>query len=326
MINSWNRRKFLSQTVAGALAGGLTPLASLAQQGYPSRPIKVISPWSAGGTSDNVVRAFTLSAAKHLGGVMVVENRPGAGGTMGAIELTHAVPDGYVLSQFAGSIYSIPHMQKVPFDPLKDLTYIARVSTYTNGLVVRADSPIRSVQDLVAYAKKNPGDFSFGSSGVGTAPHLAMEEFALKAGIKLQHIPYKADSESIQGLMSGAVMGMSGSTVWGPMVQAGTVRILATYGAKRTKRWPDAPTLTELGYPVPETPFGFGGPKGMDAALVNRLQEAFRAALSDPQVLAVLDTSDMQPDFLSSKDYATASVKAFEEQREIISRLGLANK
>ena len=320
-------RRAVLKGILGVAGAGLLPSIVGAQQAYPAKPIKLISPWTAGGTSDVVLRAFATSAAKHLEGTIYIENKPGAGGIFGAVELANAKPDGYVLSQLAMSIFSVPHMQKVAFDPLKDITYIARLCTYTNGLVVRADSPIKSIADLMAYAKANPGKFSYASSGVGSSPHLLMEELGYRAGgVKFQHIPYKADSESLQSLMSGTVMGMSGSTSWAPQVAAGNVRILATYGAKRTKRWPNVPTLPELGYNVPETPFGVGGPKGMDPAVVTRLQEAFRQSLNDPDVIATLERNDMQPAFLASSDYTKSSFETFESQKVMISRLGLGVK
>jgi tripartite-type tricarboxylate transporter receptor subunit TctC len=323
-MNTPNRTRRLLVQAMIATSGLAAAGPSLrAQSTYPSRPIKLISPWTAGGTSDIVIRAFAASAAKFLGGTIIVENRGGAGGTLGAVELVNARPDGYTLSQLALSVLSVPHMQKVQFDPLKDITYIARVSAYTNGLVVRADSPIKSVKDLIDYAKANPGKFTYASSGVGSSPHLSVEELAFRAGVEFQHIPYKADSESLQALLGGSVMGISGSTSWGPQVDAGTMRLLATYGSKRTKRWPNSPTLLELGYAVPDTPFGFGGPKGMDPAIVARLEEAFRQALTDPAVLAVLDRSDMPATFMNSAEYTKSSFEMFEAQRVMITRMGL---
>lgn len=316
------RRKVLKGLLV-ATGAGLLPATAKGQQAYPSRPIKLISPWTAGGTSDIVLRAFAASAAKFLGGTIIVENKAGAGGTLGAVELVNARPDGYTLSQLALSVLSVPHMQKVQFDPLRDITYIARVSAYTNGLVVRADSPIKTVADLLDYARANPGKFTYASSGVGSSPHLSVGELAFRAKVEFQHIPYKADSESLQALLGGSVMGISGSTSWGPQVDAGTMRLLATYGSKRTKRWPNSPTLLELGYAVPDTPFGFGGPKGMEPAIVARLEEAFRQALSDPTVLAVLDRSDMPVAFMSSSEYTKSSFEMFEAQRIMITRMGL---
>jgi tripartite-type tricarboxylate transporter receptor subunit TctC len=316
-----NRRDILKALMAGAATAAF-PLSAAAQS-YPSRPIRLISPWSAGGTSDLVLRAFAESAAKRLGTHFIVENKPGAGGTLGAVELVRAQPDGYTLSQLALSVFSLPHMQQTQFDPLKDITYISRLTTYTNGLVVRADSPIKSVKDLVDYAKANPGRFTYATSGIGSSPHLSVEEFAGRAAIQLVNVPYKADSESLLALLSGQVDALSGTTSWGPHVDGGKLRLVAIYGSKRAKRWPNAPTLNELGYAVPDTPYGVGGPKGMDPAIVKRLQDVFRATLDDPAVQATLDKYDMPSAYLDAAEYAKNAREMFQQQGVMIKRLGL---
>ncbi|MDB5771682.1 MAG: hypothetical protein JWM42_2056, partial [Burkholderia sp.] len=286
------RRDFLKTSAAAAATIAFPSIVSA--QSYPSRPIKLICPWPAGGSTDIVVRAFAESAGKALGGQMIVENKPGAGGTMGAIELANAKPDGYTLSQLPLGIFRIPHMQKVQFDPLKDLTYVACLTGYTFGMAVRADSPIKTIKDLVEFAKANPEKFTYGSTGTGTTPHLVVEQFAKRAGIKLLHVPFKGSADGMQAVLGGHVMAHSDATGWGPFVDAGRAHLLATYGSKRTKRWSHVPTLQELGYQtVSDSPFGIGGPKGMEPAVVLRIQEAFHQALSDPAVIALLDRNDM---------------------------------
>lgn len=161
-----------------------------ARRNSPGRPIRLICPWSAGGSTDAVLRALGESAGKALGQQIVIENKGGAGGMLGAAELVGAKPDGYTLSQLPHGVFRIPHMQKTSFDTLKDFTWIVCLTGYTFGLVVPADSPIKSVKDLVDYAKANPGKFTYGSTGTGTRPHLAVEEFAQRAGIQLNHIPF----------------------------------------------------------------------------------------------------------------------------------------
>jgi tripartite-type tricarboxylate transporter receptor subunit TctC len=256
---------------------------------------------------------------------MIIENKPGAGGTLGVIELKNAKPDGYVLSQVPLGIFRIPHMQKVQFDPLKDLTYIACLTGYTFGIVVRADSPIKSIKDLVEFAKANPGKFSYGSTGTGTSPHLAVEQFARRAGIQLLHVPFKGSADGMQALLGGHVMAHSDATGWAPYVESGRCRLLATYGSKRTKRWPDVPTLQELGYQtVSDSPFGIGGPKGMDPALIGRLQETFRKTLEDPAVLATLDKYDQPVIYMDSATYTRFARDTYKEEKETIESLGLA--
>lgn len=318
-----SRRDFL-KTTAAAAATVAFPTISQAQP-YPSRPIKLICPWPAGGSTDVVVRAFAESAGKILGGTFVVENKPGAGGTLGAIELVNAKPDGYTLSQLPLGIFRIPHMQKVQFDPLKDFTYIACLTGYTFGLAVRADSQIKSIKDLVEFAKANPEKFTYGSTGTGTTPHLVVEQFARRAGIKLLHVPFKGSADGMQAVLGGHVMAHSDATGWAPFVDTGRCRLLATYGSKRTKRWPNVPTLQELGYQtVSDSPFGIGGPKGMDPALTKRLNEVFKKTLEDPTVLATLEKYDQPVIYMDSAAYTKFAQDTYREEKETIESLGLA--
>ena len=323
--NNPTRRDFLKTTAAAAATLAFPGVVSA--QAFPSRPIKLICPWPAGGSTDIVMRAFAESAGKALGGQMIVENRPGAGGTLGAVELVNAKPDGYTLSQLPLGIFRLPHMQKVQFDPLKDLTYVACLTGYTIGMVVRADSPLKTMQDLVEYAKANPGKLTYGSTGAGTTPHLVVEQFARRANIKLQHIPFKGNADGMQAVLGGHVMAHSDATGWGPHVDAGRCRLLATYGSKRTKRWPDVPTLLELGYQtVSDSPFGIGAPAGMDPALTQRLQDAFAKSLQDPAVIAVLDKYDQPIIYLDSAAYTKFARETFEAERETITSLGMQAK
>ena len=319
------RRSFVQTSLAGAV--GLTLPALVRAQAFPAKPIRLICPWPAGGSTDAVMRALAESAGKALGGQMIIDNKPGASGMLGPNELVSARPDGYTLSQLTIGVLRLPHMQKMQFDPMKDFTYIACLTGYTFGLVVRADSPIKSIKDLVDYAKANPEKFSFGSTGNGTTPHLAVEEFASRAGIKLQHVPFKGNADGMQALLGGHIMAHSDATGWGPHVDAGTCRLLATYGGKRTKRWPGVPTLTELGYDtVSDSPFGIGAPKGMEPALTLRLHDAFKKTLEDPAVLASFEKYDQSVIYMNSADYTQFARDNYVKEKAVIERLGLAAK
>ncbi len=319
------RRRF-HQAVAAGVTLAAVPQLSLAQA-YPARPIKLICPWPAGGATDAVMRAIAESAGKALGGTMIVENKAGASGMLGPNELVNAQPDGYTLSQLTIGVARLPHMQKMQFDPLKDFTYIINMTGYTFGIVVKADSPIKSVKDLVDFAKANPGRFTYGSPGAGTTPHLAVEEFADKAGIKLQHVPFKGFADGMQAMLGGHTMAHSDSTGWSPHVDAGTARLLATYGSRRTKKWPSVPTLNELGFnTISESPFGIGGPKGMDPALTRRLHDAFRKALEDPAVLAAFDKYDQSVIYMGTAEYDRFIREQYAKEKVLIEKLGLAAK
>jgi tripartite-type tricarboxylate transporter receptor subunit TctC len=319
------RRHLLGTAAAGAAALALPSLARA--QAFPARPIRYICPWPAGGSTDAVIRAIAESAGKTLGQQVIVENKPGAGGMLGANELVSAKPDGYTLSQLPHGVFRIPHMQKTTFDTLNDFTWIACLTGYTFGLVVPADGPIKSIADLVAYAKANPGKFTYGSTGTGTSPHLAVEEFAQRAGIQLNHIPFKGNADNMQAILGGHTMAASDATGWAPHVASGKLRLIATYGSKRTKRWPDVPTLDELGYKtVSDSPFGVCGPKGMDPAITRTLHDAFRKTLEDPAVLAMFDKFDQTVIYMNTEQYTKWARETFQAEKATIERLGMAAK
>jgi tripartite-type tricarboxylate transporter receptor subunit TctC len=283
--------------------------------------------WKEAGFPDAVMRAIGESAARILNNPVVIENKGGASGMLGPNELVNAKPDGYTLSQLTIGVLRLPHMQKMQFDPLVDFTYVACLTGYTFGIVVRADSPIKSIKDLVAYAKAKPGEFTFGSTGNGTTPHLAVEEFAMKAGIKLQHVPFKGNADGMQALLGGHVMSHSDATGWGPHVEAGTCRLLATYGSKRTKRWPNIPTLNELGYDtVSDSPFGIGAPKGMDPSVTRKLHDVFKATLEDPKVLASFEKYDQSVIYMNTEEYTKFARENFLKEKKLIEQLGLTRQ
>jgi tripartite-type tricarboxylate transporter receptor subunit TctC len=320
-----DRRDFLTSTAALAATSLLPGYASA--QTFPTRTIKLICPWPAGGSTDVVMRALAESAGKIMGQSVIVENKPGAGGTLGAVELINAKPDGYTLAQIPVGVFRIPHMQKVQFDTLKDFTWIICLTGYTFGLVVPIDSPIKNIKDLVAFAKANPDTFTYGTPGTGTSPHLAVEEFAQRAGIKLSQIPFKGSAHNLQAVLGGHVMAMSDSTGWGPLVDAGKLRLLATYGSKRTTRWSDVPTLNELGYDtVSDSPFGVCGPKGMDPKVVKIIHDTFKKTLDDPAVLAVFKQYDQPVIYMNTADYTKYAKDSFYTEKKTIERLGMANK
>ena len=295
-------------------------------QAYPTRAITLIVPWPAGGSTDTHMRKLAEIASRHLGQPIVVENKPGGGGMIGpAGMVATARPDGYTLSQLTVSAFRQPHMQKVEWDPLKDFTYVIGVSGYTFGVVVKSDSPIKSFEDLVSYAKANPGKFSYGSTGHGTSPHLLMEEVAAKTGVQLLHVPFKGNADSTQALMGGHVMAQSDATGWGKFVDAGTFRLLVTFGEQRA-RW-GAPTARELGYDVVSySPYGIVGPRGMDPKLVKTIHDAFKKAMDDPDHAKVLQQLDQVYWYKSSDDYARWAAETFKSERSTIERAGLLLK
>ena len=325
MIQMTQRRQLLKLASAAAASIALPQLVYA--QAFPARTIRYICPWPAGGSTDAVMRSLAESAGKILGQTVIVDNKPGAAGLLGANELVNAKPDGYTLAQLPHGVFRVPHMQKVQFDTLKDFTWIACLTGYTFGLVVPASSPFKSIQELVDFAKANPEKITYGHTGIGTSPHLAVEEFSQRAGIKLTNVPFKGNADNMQAVLGGHVMAASDATGWGPHVDAGKLRLLATYGSKRTKRWSSIPTLDELGYQtVSDSPFGVCGPKGMDPAITAKIHDAFKKTLDDPAVLATFEKYDQSVIYMGTEAYTKFARESFVSEKATIERLGMAGK
>ena len=319
--------RFLSRRVAAALAAAtLLGAGAAAAQTYPTRTITLICPWPPGGSTDTHLRKFAEVASKYVGQNIIIENKPGGGGMLGpGVMAKTQRPDGYTLSQLPVGAFRIPHMQKVDWDPLKDFTYIIGLTGYTFGVVVRADSQYKSLKDVIAWAKANPGKFSYGSTGNGTSPHLLMEELGNKTGVEFLHVPFKGNADSTQALLGGHVMAQSDATGWARHVEAGTFRLLVTFGEQRTK-W-NAPTARELGIDIVSySPYGIVAPKGMDPKLTKQLHDAFKKALDDPEHLKTLQQFDQVYWYKSSEDYAKWAAATFNEERATIARVGLLAK
>jgi tripartite-type tricarboxylate transporter receptor subunit TctC len=328
MIPSRTRRTLLAAAAAAALLCPASAALAQSAASYPSKPITLIVPWPAGGSTDRHMRGLAEIAQKQLGQQIVVENKPGAGGTLGpsTMALT-ARPDGYTIAQYPMGMLRIPHMQKVPWHPINDFSFIIGISGYTFGMTVKSDSPFKSFNDYIEAARKQPGKIDYGSTGIGTSPHLLMEEVASNAKVQLVHVPYKGNADLQQALLGGHVMAQSDATGWDKFVDAGQMRLLATFGDKRTKRWPDVPTAKELGYNVVSTsPYGLAGPKGMDPAVVKKLHDAFKAAMEDPRHLALLEQLNQEAWYRSGEEYRQWAVETHARDKALIERLGLAAK
>ena len=295
-------------------------------QAFPSRPITLICPWPPGGSTDVHLRKFGEIASKYLGQPVVVDNKPGGGGMIGPSNMAKlSKPDGYTLSQLPITAYRLPHQRAVDWDALNDFSYIIGISGYTFGVVVKSDSPLRTFRDLIDYARANPGKLSYGSTGAGTSPHLLMEEVGMKLGVNFLHVPFKGNADSTQALMGGHIMAQSDATGWGRHVDAGTFRLLVTFGEKRTK-W-DAPTAKELGIDiVAYSPYGIVAPKGMEPQLVKQLHDAFKKTLDDPEHMRMLQQLDQVYWYKSSEDYARWAAETLKAERATIERVGLLAK
>ena len=313
-------RRALIGSAAAAVAGN-----AVAQAAWPTRPVTLVVPWPAGGSTDVSMRAMAEAAGRHLGQQVVVDNKPGASGTLGpATMAATARPDGYTIAQMPISMFRLPYMQKVSFDPTKDFTYISNLTGYTFGVVVKKDSKYQTFKDLIEAARANPGKITYATPGAGTTLHITMEQIAAACGVKWTQVPFKGGAETSAAIMGGHVDATADSTGWGPLVDAGELRLLCTWGPGRTKKWPNVPNLVEQGINlVADSPFGIAGPRNMNPVAVQKLDEAFRAAMADPAVLAILEKFDMAPRYMNTADYQTFVSETIKEQKGLIETLGL---
>ncbi|MFI5444808.1 tripartite tricarboxylate transporter substrate binding protein [Polaromonas sp. UC242_47] len=320
---SGKRRNLLIATAGAAAATLLSPMRALAQ-GYPERPITFICPWPAGGTADQSMRALCQVASRTLGQAIAVENKVGASGMIGTKAMASAKADGYTIGQIPISVTRFSQLGTLQLDPLKDLTYLARTSGQTFGIATPADSRFKSLQEVVAFAKANPGKLTYAHAGIGGATHVGMEEFAMAAGIQFNHVPYKGGAEALQAVLGGHVDLLADSSSWAPHVEAGKLKLLATWGERRTARFKDAPTLKELGYNVVvDAPNGIGAPKGMDPAIAKKLRDAFRIAVASPEFKQVADRIDAPVLYLDGPDYEKYVAGIYQKETVLIDRLKL---
>lgn len=324
MPRSISRRACLGLSLAAVFSTAM-PLVAHAEAAFPSKPVTLIVPFPAGGSTDRHLRIVAQDASKYLGQPVVVENRPGAGGTLGPATMAKtARPDGYTVSLYPLGMLRMPYMQKTNWHPIDDFTFILGLSGYTFGFTVRADSPYKTFNEYIEAARQSPGKIDYGSTGVGSSPHLLIEEIAINAGVKLNHVPYRGNADMQQALLGGHVMAQSDATGWDQFVDAGKMRLLVTFGEQRTTRWPDVPTAKELGYKVVSvSPYGLAGPKGMDPAVVKVLHDAFKKALFDPASMEVMKQLNQEPAYKGSDEYKQWAEATFVKDKVLIEQLGL---
>ena len=297
-------------------------------QEFPTKPVTLIIPYPAGGSTDVTGRVLAPVVKRHLGQTVVVENKGGGGGTVGPNLVISKPPDGYTVGIMASTTVTISwHMGKMNFNPIDDVKHIMRYTGYLYGFVVRADAPWKTFTDYVKYAKENPGKVTYGTTGMGSGPHLAMEMIAFATGVKLTHVPYKGGAECNSALLGGHVDSVSDSTSWAPLVDAGKFRLLTIYTASRSARYPDVPTLKELGIDIVfPSPLEIMGPKALPQPIVQKVHDAIKKSLDDPEYQAVLKKYDMQTTYLNSEDCEKALRAESEKLKEIVQKLGMYKK
>ena len=315
-----------------AAAIGVSAVVPAAAQSYPARPIKVIVPTPAGGPVDAMARLFSHHFAKDIGQTVVIDNRPGAGNTIGSREAAQATPDGYTLlySSVSGLVIA-PLLQKnAGYDPITSYDPIALVAAApTIILVVHPSVPAKSVKELVDFAKANPTKVNFSSGGIGVIPHLIGEMFKSRAGLNVTHVPYKGGGPSINGLLAGDVQfTFEATSVLLPLIEASKLRALAVTSAERIPQLPNVPTMVESGYPgfVVKTWTGLLAPAKTPASVIAKLNASANRALAAPEFRTAVQRVSSEPLGGTPQDFTNLMKSDIAKWTPIVKSLGLQTK
>ena len=311
--------------LASALAA---PAVARAQGDFPNRTIRLVVPWPPGASADAFLRTIADQAGKRLGQTVVPDNKPGANGSLGAVVLKDSKPDGYVLAQIHTGVVRAQLMTDQPaYNAQTDFTYVIQLSGSAHGIVVRADSPYKTLEDLIAAAKANPGKLNYGTFGPSSVQNMTMVDLQQRLGIELTHVPYRGGSELYQGLLGNQIEIVADASGWIPLVQSGQFRLLVVWGSNRMKLFPEVRTLKESGIDlVVNSPYGICGPKGMDPAVVKRLHDAFKDALFDAATQSVMDKFSMPTLYQDGAAFAADYKELEKVERENLKRVGLLAK
>lgn len=309
--------------VAAAFWGGSSALS----EEFPTRAITLIVQFAPGTSTDIVARKLADEVSKTLGQPVVCVNKAGGGGTVGVAEMLRTQPDGYTIGCVNMPVLAIiPHMQEVPYDPLKDIAHICVVQPYEYGLYVKADAPWNTIKDLVSYIKSHPGEVVFGSIGVGTTNHLIMARIAKQENLKFKHVPYKGDGELIPAMIGGHVHAAVGSpSAVVPQVKAGNLKLLVVTSKDRWSYLPEVPTLLESGYPFHQSSyFSLAAPANTPEPVRKKIEDAFRKVLQDPAVVAEAESKLFTKlAFSSGQEYAKYILEQYNFYKTFLKEEGL---
>ena len=320
------RRAIVASLLALAAAGSGLPIAAHAQPAatFPSKPVTLLVPFPPGAATDAVARALAVPLAKHLGQQVIVENRPGAAGTMATSMVAQsAATDGHTVAIAPATIFRVPHLQKVPYETMKDLTFIMNFSGYTFPLVVAESTGIKSVPEFVTYAKANPGKVSIGASGAGSTGHIATHMLGQKSGTDLTFVPFKGGAEVLSAFVGGHISAVIDGG-WAQIEKQGKGRVLMTFQDKRIPRLPNVPTAREAGYDIVSiSPIGLVGPKNMDPKAVRAWHDAMKASLADPAYRKLLELHDLEDAYLSGDDYRKLAQRLWVDEKKNFDMIGM---
>jgi tripartite-type tricarboxylate transporter receptor subunit TctC len=297
---------------------------------WPDRPIRLVVPFGAGGPPDFVARVLAEPLAAEMGGTVIVENRPGAGGTVGVMSVSRAAPDGYsLLIGTSAYVLNKALNDQLGYDPVKDFTPICEIADAPNVFSVSAKLGVNTIKEFVEYARKHPTNLNYSSPGTGTTPQLACELLRARAGIAIEHVPYNSGPQAVQALLSGLVQLFCSAV---PLVQshvaAGTVKALAVTSARRWRGMPDVPTMAEAGFDnfILDTMAMLAGPAKMPPDIVDRLYKATQAALAKPAVSQVLEVGGFDVVARSPEQLAARISSEVTMWNDVVTVIGLKRK
>jgi len=298
---------------------------SFAEEKWPNKPIRLIIGYGAGGSADLSARMLAPILEKELGQKIVCENKPGGAGTVAASLTATQKPDGYQLfTLVTAPAVLTPHMQDLPFNPLEDFSLISRYAIWQYGLAVRSDSPWKTFDDFIKFAKENPGKVSYSLSGAGNPQHLVMERLGLINGIEWKAIPFKSGPEASAACMGGHTSVIAGTS---EQITTGDMRVLVSFDEERNEAFPDAPTLKELGYDiVAPSLLGIAGPAGIPEPIVEKLDQAIKKALDDPKFIDLMKKIKFKIAYLDHKEFRKQLELVYKEQGELIKKIGLGKE
>jgi len=309
-------------TAMGAYIGAGASLAH-ANKRFPNRAIKLVVAFPAGGPTDLTMRQLAENAAKVLGQPIVVENRPGAAGSLPATQLQNTVADGYTIAQLPMSVMRLPFTTGLKWNPVEDLSYIINVTGYAFCMVASTQSGLKNWQEVVAWAKAHPGKLTLGNTGTYTSPHVTSAIIAQQLGLDVVHVPYKGSAEQMRATMAGEVMVAADTSAVIPYVDQGRMVALNVWTEKRLPTLPNTPTLIELGLPTTQySPFGLVGPKGMPADVQATLHKAFKEAMEMESYQAMLQRFEMLPIYMNSADYKKFAAESTVKEKAVLAKLG----
>jgi len=302
---------------------------NLAAETFPSRAVTIVNGWGAGGMSDTLTRLLSKGAEKELGQPIVCENRTGGGGQIAINYVCNSKPDGYTLGMTVTALYIIqPQIRQTTYNPFTDITDIMTFAQYNNAICVKSDSPWRTIEDVIAYAKSNPSKFTYGVAGIGMTPHIVMEQFGREEGIKLTPVPFKSGPEAVNATLGGhtdAVVMGTGDLI--PQIQAGKLRNLLIISGERWPETPDVPTILEKGHDFYMLSYmGIYGPKGIPEPIRAKLELALKNGMEEPAFKQMLKKYYIREAYLSGKEYSKKWKEMYEPMGKVLKALGLVEK